>query len=146
MSARNELEKTEALKILIEELKNRPLVPFLGAGISVASGFPSIKQVNQYLAKVDFAIHCGVFRYRYPSEESQQLYRDHPSEFLSHFGWPPIGQLDSAIWQWLTDERRSKDDKDLPATENERRRNIRWIRDSQLPDQEVRRRDHLLRI
>ncbi len=146
MPSRRVLTNAEAFRIILDETKHRPLVPFLGAGISVASGFPSIKQVNQYLAKVDFAIHCGVFRYRYPSEQSQQRYRDHPSEFLTHFGWPPIGQLDSAIWQWLTDERRAKDEADLPANEHERRRNIRWLRDSQLPDQDIRRRDHLEKI
>ena len=91
----------EAVNTLVEEGRCRPIVPFVGAGISVASGFPSIREINHYLAKVDFAIERGVFRHRYPHPESERWYRDHPSQFLSHFGWPDIGQLDFDLWQWL---------------------------------------------
>ncbi|MGN6547437.1 MAG: hypothetical protein ACTHK7_20460, partial [Aureliella sp.] len=94
---------------LIRLLSNRPLVPFLGAGISVASGFPSIRQLNQYLSKVDFAIEQGVYSHRYASNKADADYRNHPSRFLLDFGWPEIGQLDADLWQWLTTTTQERD-------------------------------------
>jgi hypothetical protein len=101
-----EMTKTavQAIEILKSHARGRPIVPFLGAGVSVATGFPSIKQINQYLAKVDFAIQEGVYRHRYPRlPDCEKRYRDHPSRFLLDFGWPDPGQLEADLWRWLGD-------------------------------------------
>ena len=98
-----EWDRNDVFKFLLKESRHRPIVPFLGAGISVATGFPAIKQINQYLAKVDFAILNGVFKHRYPGDDVHTRYREHPSRFLLDFGWPDIGQLDADLWQWLTE-------------------------------------------
>lgn len=105
-------DKQEILEIICKEASYRPVVPFLGAGISVSAGFPTIKFVIQYLAKVDFAIQFGVFADRFPNiREDQQAavetYRRHPSKYLEDFGWPDLGQINADIWDWL--ERPSND-------------------------------------
>ena len=45
---KSEQIKLEILKLISKEASYRPLVPFLGAGISVSAGFPTIKFVIQY--------------------------------------------------------------------------------------------------
>ncbi len=98
------LTARQAIELLKSQVRSRPLVPFLGAGISVSTGFPSIRQVNEYLAKVDFSIQRGVYRHRYPRLSGcEKRYREHPSRFLLDFGWPDVGQLDADIWNWLSD-------------------------------------------
>ncbi len=97
--------KDEILRIIREEANYRPIVPFLGAGISVSAGFPTIKFVIQYLAKVEFAIQHGVFADRFPyirdDQQAVETYRRHPSKYLEDFGWPNFGQLNADIWEWL---------------------------------------------
>ncbi len=97
--------KREILDKISEEAHHRPVVPFLGAGISIAAGFPTIRFLVQYLAKVDFAIKLGVFADRFPSlrgkENAAETYRRHPSKYLEDFGWPDLGQLDADLWTWL---------------------------------------------
>lgn len=96
---------SEAIKAIKKAAGSRPVVPFLGAGISLAAGFPTIRFVVQYLAKMDFAIHLGVFADRFPDlaeqYEAVDRYRQHPSRFIEDFGWPDIGQLDADLWSWL---------------------------------------------
>jgi hypothetical protein len=72
----------------------------------LASGFPTISAIVEYLSKVDFAIQNKVYSHRYPqfSEEVAGEYRDHPSRFLRDFGWPKLGQLDADLWEWLDRE------------------------------------------
>lgn len=99
-------EKQVILEKIRKEASYRPVVPFLGAGISVSAGFPTIKFVIQYLAKVDFAIQFGVFADRFPNIRDDQqaaveTYRRHPSKYLEDFGWPDLGQINADIWDWL---------------------------------------------
>ena len=99
-------EKLEILKVIQEEASYRPVVPFLGAGISISAGFPTTKFIVQYLAKVNFAIKFGVFEDRFPKlidtdNPKLEMYRQHPSKYLEDFGWPSLGQLNADIWDWL---------------------------------------------
>ncbi|MCX7096422.1 MAG: SIR2 family protein [Methylococcales bacterium] len=99
-------DKKEILKEIIEEASYRPVVPFFGAGVSISAGFPTIRFVIEYLAKVDFAIQFGVFEDRFPNIKEEDLlavetYRRHPSKYLEDFGWPNLGQLNNDIWEWL---------------------------------------------
>ena len=99
-------EKLEILKIIQKEASYRPVVPFLGAGISISAGFPTTKFIVQYLAKVYFAIKYGVFEDRFPKLKDTdnpklEMYRQHPSRYLEDFGWPSLGQLNADIWDWL---------------------------------------------
>ncbi len=62
MSNRAEIGKQELLETIIEASWSRPVVPFIGSGVSISAGYPPIKLVIQYLAKVDFSIRLGVFQ------------------------------------------------------------------------------------
>jgi hypothetical protein len=109
----NEKSKSEYIKIIAEEAKYRPIVPFLGAGISISAGFPTIKFVIDYLAKVSFAIEYGIFEDRLPNikpEDKSKLksYFQRPSQYLDTFGWPNLGQLNADIWDWLSDKGKEK--------------------------------------
>ena len=90
-------------------MQSASIVPFLGAGISLASGFPAISAIVEYLSKVDFAIQHEVYSHRYPDIPSSKKgvvreYQEHPSRFLRDFGWPRLGQLDADLWEWLDRE------------------------------------------
>ncbi|SDX21936.1 SIR2 family protein [Nitrosomonas oligotropha] len=100
------IEYLDAIDLLKKQCRVRPIVPFLGAGISLPSGYPSISAIVEYLSKVDFAIQHAVYSHRYPGIETPKNevareYQAHPSRFLRDFGWPRIGQLDSDLWEWL---------------------------------------------
>jgi hypothetical protein len=60
------MEYQDAIKLIKEQCRVRPIVPFLGAGISSASGFPTIGAIVEYLSKVDFTIQNKVYGHRYP--------------------------------------------------------------------------------
>lgn len=103
MSSNQKTEKKEIIETIIKASRHRPIVPFIGSGVSVSAGYPTIRLVTQYLAKVSFAIDFGIFRKRFPivkgSKESLvKIYRQHPSKYLEDFGWPDIGQLDAELW------------------------------------------------
>jgi hypothetical protein len=101
------MEYQDAIKLIKEQCRVRPIVPFLGAGISSASGFPTIGAIVEYLSKVDFTIQNKVYGHRYPQLSEKKVtkeYREHPSRFLRDFGWPKLGQLDADLWDWLDRE------------------------------------------
>lgn len=100
------LSYSAAIRFLQKECRSRPITPFLGAGVSLASGFPAISAIVEYLAKVDFAIENEVYAHRYPRiqlgvKSVAVEYKEHPSRFLRDFGWPGLGQLDADLWEWL---------------------------------------------
>lgn len=104
----------EVIKLVAEESGHRPIVPFLGAGISVAAGFPTIRLVAQYLAKVDFAIQKGVFENRFPhitGHSAAHTYKQHPGKYLEDCGWPNAGQLNADLWAWLGKPGKGKEGK-----------------------------------
>lgn len=68
----------------------RPIIPFLGAGISVNSGFPSMAAITEYLAKVRFYV-------RYIAKTVQRS----EAEYLRNHGWPDISQLNAEVWRHL---------------------------------------------
>jgi hypothetical protein len=101
------MEYQDAINLIKKQCRVRPIVPFLGAGISSASGFPTISAIIEYLSKVDFAIQNEIYSHRYPQFSEKEVakeYREHPSRFLRDFGWPKLGQLDADLWEWLDRE------------------------------------------
>ncbi|ASF46361.1 hypothetical protein CEK71_09865 [Methylovulum psychrotolerans] len=92
---------------ITEQSRHRPIVPFIGSGISVAAGYPSIGSVIHYLAKVLFAIEFGVYKDRLPQLDGDgkdkllNKYRQHPSQYMRDFGWPNLGNLDTDLWNWI---------------------------------------------
>ncbi len=109
MTDKPETDKQALLQKIFEESRHRPVIPFIGSGVSISAGYPAIRLVIQYLAKVDFAIRFGVFQDRFPlvkegkdgQEKQVEIYRQHPSKYLEDFGWPNLGQLDADLWSWL---------------------------------------------
>jgi hypothetical protein len=86
--------------------QGRPIVPFLGAGVSLAAGFPTRSRLTAYLAKVQFSLDRALYRSRYPMvseavETATERYRRRPADFIADFGWPEIGQLNADIWNWI---------------------------------------------
>jgi hypothetical protein len=96
-----------ATRIIIDASRaGRRIVPFLGAGVSLAAGFPTISLLTDYLARVQFAVDRAIYRSRYPMvsdgiETAVQRYKRRPAEFIEDFGWPEIGQLNADLWRWL---------------------------------------------
>ncbi len=91
---------------IIKQSRYKPIVPFIGSGISVAAGYPSIGSVIHYLAKVDFAIQFKIYKNRLPKldgndDDLSNRYSQHPSDFIRDFGWPNIGRLDAELWDWI---------------------------------------------
>jgi hypothetical protein len=110
--------------------RGRPIVPFLGAGLSVAAGFPTRKRLTAYLAKVQFALDQGIYHSRYPvvseaADTATERYRRRPAEFITDFGWPEIGQLNADMWGWLSDE---SDEKAIYYTQSPHSASVQTIR------------------
>src|SRR5580704_3652589 len=97
-------ESHPAVDHLIEAWRRgRPIVFFLGAGISVGSGFPSIRPLNGYLAQLLFAFHQGMFDHRFSGirldfRRSSDL---RPSKLIEMFDWPSPERLAHDMWRWL---------------------------------------------
>ena len=86
---------TSASDIITTAFVNgRPIVPFLGAGVSVGNGFPSMTAITTYLAKVQFYIRY-VADWTPPAGSSDTTY-------LRHLGWPNVHQLNASIWRYLS--------------------------------------------
>lgn len=86
----------------------RPIVPFLGAGISSHSGFPVTTDLVAYLLKVKFFIKYGVYRHSLGQVFDPQKAiavddpENRPSRYLADFGWPVLNQLNSDLYQFTT--------------------------------------------
>ena len=90
----------------------RPVVPLVGAGISVEAGVPPLLGVTHYLAKTKSYLRYGVFKNLSPAEEGEpplarmlqdgpQAFSQQPRDFLREFGWPDFHELNSNLWHWL---------------------------------------------
>jgi hypothetical protein len=89
--------------ILKAHRDGRPIVWFLGSGISINAGFPGIQAICSYLAHLQFAISEGLFRSRHLSVEfpSSSLLLHKPSKTIELYGWPSPERLTSDMWRWL---------------------------------------------
>jgi len=76
----------------------RPIVPFLGAGVSVGTGFPSMTAITAYLAKVRFHIR-HVARSTAPSTTPDGTA---DADYLRQYGWPDLNQLNADVWRYLS--------------------------------------------
>jgi hypothetical protein len=81
----------------------RPIVPFLGAGLSAGSGFPLVDEMRSYLLKVRFYLRYGGFRQALqlqttgrPRPEDPE---NSPSRYLTDFGWPNMNQLNVDLYR-----------------------------------------------
>ena len=96
-----------AIRLLIEAFRQgRPIVPFLAAGISVNTGFPSLAATTNYLAKVRYYIN-HVFKNPYAVKGTSS---GSSAAYLRHHGWPDMNRLNADIWRHATrraDEARS---------------------------------------
>lgn len=122
----------ESIRIIIRAWRQgRPIVPFVGAGVSVAAGYPNITRLTGYLAKVQFALEKAIYQSRYPIisdgiDTAVQRYIRCPSDFITDFGWPELGQLNADLWSWITNT-------DL----NPPHRNNRFVKDQAAAVQEI---------
>lgn len=94
--------------------KGRPVVPLVGAGISVEAGVPSLSEVTRYLAKTKAYLRYRVYENRPPTEELKPRFRRRgesrweapppfgmqPRDYLREFGWPDPNELSSSLWHW----------------------------------------------
>ena len=84
------------IRILLRAIKQgRPIVPFLAAGISVNSGFPSLAATTSYLAKVRYYIN-QVFENPYTSDGAN---RGGTAAYLRQYGWPDMNRLNADVWR-----------------------------------------------
>jgi hypothetical protein len=101
-----------AKEILEAWRQGRPIVPFLGAGVSVGAGFPNTSRLIAYFAKVQYSLEAAIYESRYPIVSdgvgtAEATYERRPSAFIADFGWPDVGQLNADLWQWILDKRSS---------------------------------------
>ena len=109
------VEMKTAQDLLVEAWRNgRPIVPFIGSGVSVGSGFPVTSQLRDYLAKVSFFIRRGIYR-RLQGEECdtapafiQHSFEQNPSEYLMRYGWPDYSRLTADLWWYAQQPRLAK--------------------------------------
>ncbi len=90
---------------LSDELRTgRPLVPFIGAGVSVGAGLPLISSLCAYLAKVKFYIEQGIYCHAIKDVAAHlgdYAYRRSTARYLKDFGWPDYNELDSELWHFI---------------------------------------------
>ncbi len=77
----------------------RPIVPLVGAGISVESGYPLTSQIVRYLAKAHHFLDSKF----YLSDDKARKDPDHVlhysrEEHLSIYGWPDPFELNEVLW------------------------------------------------
>lgn len=86
--------------------EGRPIIPFLGAGVSAGSGFPLTDGLRNYLCKVKFFIRYSVYR-RLLGDSTPphnhlrpDFYEFNPAEYLVDFGWPDYNRLTADLWSY----------------------------------------------
>lgn len=97
----------DATEFLVKAFREgRPIVPFLGAGVSAGSGFPLTETIREYLCKTKFFIRYSVYR-RLLGEDIPPLkslsandLEFNPAEYLLQFGWPDFNRLTADLWRY----------------------------------------------
>ncbi len=90
----------EALQTLYTaSLNRRPIVPLLGAGISVESGYPATSSIMRYLAMVRYFLDKRLYfpDQLFMTERDKEL-RYESKEHIGRFGWPDPFQLRDDLW------------------------------------------------
>jgi hypothetical protein len=113
----------------------RPIVPFLGAGISIAAGFPGVGALCEYFAKVKFYIEEGVFNYsrghKTGLRKKLNPYRENPSKYLGDYGWPDYYQINTELWNYISDYTAEAVERTSHASESgDNRSEMAWIDDA----------------
>lgn len=93
----------DGVKKLVESAwqDGRPIVPLLGAGISVDSGMPALSSIIRYLAKVSLYLRHELYVPRGMATElfpeAARLLKDRMDLFVTDFGWPDRFQLNADV-------------------------------------------------
>jgi hypothetical protein len=86
--------------------EGRPIIPFLGAGVSAGSGFPLTEGLREYLCKVTFFIRYSVYRQLLgvtvpsPNKLRPDDREFNPAKYLLEFGWPDCNRLTADLWRY----------------------------------------------
>ncbi|WP_157469461.1 hypothetical protein [Gemmata sp. SH-PL17] len=111
-----ENENRSASDIIIEAFESgRPIVPLIGAGVSVGTGFPSMAGVTTYLAKVQFYIRNVAVNDQIHTEGAPD------TTYLRQHGWPELNQLNAEVWRYLYSEREAEGAASQTETEDDER-------------------------
>ena len=117
------MDRDAAIRKLVQDVRNgRPVVPLVGAGISIEAGVPPLSEVTRYLAKTKAYLRHRIFQNRPPSRAREagtgsewyshvdpltgitrnpRPFGMQPRDFLRDFGWPEPHELNSSLWHWL---------------------------------------------
>jgi hypothetical protein len=103
---------SSAMQVLAKaRTDGRPIVPFLAAGLSAASGYPLLFDLRSYLLKVKFHILSGSFLQMLGLRERDRSARrnllDNPAEYISRYGWPSPSQLNLHLFNSFVDTNRA---------------------------------------
>src|ERR1700680_1202172 len=110
----------QAVSNLVEAVRTgRPVVPLVGAGISIEAGVPPLSEITRYLAKTKAYLRHRVFENRSPAKAEKISLVEvlqgkgelppfklspkglPPRAFLREFGWPDPHEATSNLWHWL---------------------------------------------
>ena len=93
-------DEYQALQTLYKAcLDRRPIVPLLGAGISVESGYPTTSSIVRYLAKVRYYLDKHLYLPDKVSDSDwEKKLRYEGKEHIGWFGWPDPFQLNDDLW------------------------------------------------
>lgn|GEM_PF-4061362 len=113
-SSGTSISRDGALTFLVEGAQSgRPIVPLVGAGISIEAGVPPLSELARYLAKTKAYLRYRVYKNLSPAAETADAPRldpysrslpslgFQPRDFLREFGWPDPNELTSVLWHWL---------------------------------------------
>ena len=102
--------RERAIEMLVEGVRNgKPVVPLVGAGISIEAGVPPLLEVTRYLARTKAYLRHRIFenKPRRRDETPPHLYLTgekelpsfdlQPRDFLRDFGWPDPQELNSSL-------------------------------------------------
>ena len=110
------IDYRDAVNTLVKAARSgRPIVPLVGAGISVESGAPTLSELTRYLAKTKAYLRYRVFENRPAADSNEQIRvssllsgkltplsrQRQPREYLREFGWPDPQELTSNLWHRL---------------------------------------------
>lgn len=115
--------RDQAIEMLVKGVRNgMPVVPLVGAGISIEAGVPPLLEVTRYLARTKAYLRHRIFENKprrrdetpphlfLTGEKELPSFDLQPREYLRDFGWPDPQELNSSLWHWLWEDPARRDD------------------------------------